>query len=146
MCYQHGSMKSVVLVSLILLAAIQDSQDHSAVPPSYFDVVDALADDNYVEAKSALRSLASETNNSAMKSTVESAAAATDSAAMRKAFRSLSDDVTKMQMPKGYMVVICRMYTADNIDGGHWLQKRGELKNPYWGKKMLTCGTIERTS
>ncbi len=26
--------------------------------------------------------------------------------------------------------------------GGDWLQSEGELRNPYWGSEMLTCGEL----
>jgi len=31
---------------------------------------------------------------------------------------------------------------ADNNKGAVWLSKEKEIKNPYFGKKMLTCGSV----
>ncbi|WP_241282676.1 DUF3347 domain-containing protein [Chryseobacterium timonianum] len=37
--------------------------------------------------------------------------------------------------------VFCPMY--DNKKGAFWLSKNKEVKNPYYGKKMLSCGTVQ---
>jgi Cu(I)/Ag(I) efflux system membrane fusion protein len=34
---------------------------------------------------------------------------------------------------------------ADNNQGAYWLSLEEEIKNPYMGSKMLTCGTTEST-
>ena len=36
----------------------------------------------------------------------------------------------------------CPMYNKDN-GGAMWLSEMKEVKNPYFGAKMLTCGTVE---
>jgi hypothetical protein len=41
-----------------------------------------------------------------------------------------------MSKPKGIDVVFCSMAK------GSWLQKRGEVRNPYYGSSMLTCGEV----
>ena len=41
-----------------------------------------------------------------------------------------------MAKPKGVYVVFCSMAK------GSWLQTGKEIRNPYDGKKMLTCGEI----
>ena len=38
----------------------------------------------------------------------------------------------------GYEVVFCPM--AFNNKGAYWVQKKGEILNPYHGKMMLRCG------
>ncbi len=30
-------------------------------------------------------------------------------------------------------------------EGGYWLSDSKEIRNPYYGKKMLTCGDVEKT-
>ena len=57
--------------------------------------------------------------------------------AMREAFKSLSEpivDWAKAAKPKGLDVAHCSMVKAS------WVQKSGELRNPYYGASMLTCG------
>ena len=38
----------------------------------------------------------------------------------------------------GREVIFCPM--AFNNDGAHWIQKQGDIINPYHGKMMLHCG------
>ena len=47
----------------------------------------------------------------------------------------------KMELPKDYAVAFCPMYKG----GSKWVQKKGTLANPYFGKTMLTCGTFEKS-
>jgi Cu(I)/Ag(I) efflux system membrane fusion protein len=30
--------------------------------------------------------------------------------------------------------------------GAYWVQKKGSVKNPYFGKSMLTCGEVKKSS
>jgi Cu(I)/Ag(I) efflux system membrane fusion protein len=32
---------------------------------------------------------------------------------------------------------------AFNNEGGYWLSKQDEIRNPYFGDKMLTCGEVK---
>ena len=34
---------------------------------------------------------------------------------------------------------------ADNGNGANWLSKENVVKNPYYGSKMLTCGSVQET-
>jgi hypothetical protein len=57
----------------------------------------------------------------------------------RVAFRELSKPMAmwvSSAKPAGVVVVYCSMYP------GSWLQRAGEVRNPYYGAKMLTCGEV----
>ena len=57
----------------------------------------------------------------------------------RDAFKKLSRPMAmwaSMAKPKGVFVVFCSMAK------GSWLQRSKEIRNPYHGKEMLTCGEI----
>jgi Cu(I)/Ag(I) efflux system membrane fusion protein len=59
--------------------------------------------------------------------------------AMREAFKSLSRPMVMwgtMSKPKGIYVVYCSMAK------GSWLQKGKDIRNPYYGHQMLSCGEI----
>ncbi len=43
---------------------------------------------------------------------------------------------------KRVMIQYCPM--ADDFKGGYWLSTDAAIKNPYFGSKMLTCGSIKR--
>jgi hypothetical protein len=40
---------------------------------------------------------------------------------------------------KGVILAYCPMKP------GHWLQKEGDLRNPYYGAEMLECGVVQET-
>jgi hypothetical protein len=68
---------------------------------------------------------------------------AADIATARLAYRKLSDGMIAWlaahpEQREGLMLVHCPM-TFTN-EGGYWVQRRGELRNPYEGAMMLRCG------
>src|SRR5438552_14691486 len=72
----------------------------------------------------------------------ETLAKATDLKAAREAFKPLSASLVKYladnKAGKGvYHEAYCPMVKAS------WLQKEADIKNPYMGKSMLTCGTVK---
>lgn len=57
----------------------------------------------------------------------------------RQAFKQLSQPMVTwatMSKPAGVDVLFCAMANAS------WLQKHGEVRNPYYGSSMLTCGEV----
>ncbi len=57
----------------------------------------------------------------------------------REAFEDLSRPMAMwatVSRPPGVSVVFCSMAKAS------WLQREGEVRNPYYGKAMLNCGEI----
>jgi hypothetical protein len=74
----------------------------------------------------------------------ERVAEAQDLRAARRAFKPLSASLigwmaeSKLEST-GYQEVYCPMADAN------WLQKGEAINNPYFGKKMLHCGVIERS-
>lgn len=64
---------------------------------------------------------------------------ATTIEATREAFKQLSKPMAAwgtMSKPEGVDVLFCSMAKAS------WLQKQGDVKNPYLGASMLGCGEI----
>lgn len=62
-----------------------------------------------------------------------------DIVAVRKAFSELSKPMAMwagMSKPAGINVVYCYAYP------GSWLQRGAQVKNPYYGGKMPSCGQI----
>lgn len=60
---------------------------------------------------------------------------------LRNSFKSLSEIYIKNGESiknNEILIVKCPMASA------RWLQKKGEIKNPYYGVKMLRCGEIEK--
>jgi hypothetical protein len=74
--------------------------------------------------------------------------ASTDIEAQRKAFSTLSDNLYKSIKAFGLggkeaFYDFCPM-AFDNA-GGYWLSDQKQIRNPYFGDKMLTCGSIQET-
>ena len=70
-----------------------------------------------------------------------------DVAKQRETFALLSKNmyelakVSKQEIPVYYQH--CPMY--NNGKGANWLSKEEAVKNPYYGSKMLTCGSVQET-
>lgn len=68
-----------------------------------------------------------------------------DIEAQRTAFSTLSDNLYKSIKAYGLGTMtayyeFCPM--AFNDQGGYWLSDSKEIRNPYFGDKMLTCGRV----
>tara|TARA_R110001592_G_scaffold64751_2_gene198877 strand:+ start:5974 stop:7767 length:1794 start_codon:yes stop_codon:yes gene_type:complete len=62
---------------------------------------------------------------------------------VRKAFQQVSDKMvalTKAFNPLGQTLYVQFCPMADNNKGAYWLSINREIKNPYFGDAMLTCG------
>ena len=51
------------------------------------------------------------------------------------------DAMLKMELPEGYGVGFCPM--AFDFAGASWIQREGEIMNPYYGSGMLHCGAFK---
>ncbi len=74
---------------------------------------------------------------------VSTIAKAKDLSSARKAFYKVSRPITlwaSTAKPNGTTLAFCSM-----ADGG-WLQKKGPLRNPYYGSQMLECGEFVKFS
>ena len=114
------------------------------VPPAlthYVAAQEALAADDLDQARQALQGLV-QSAGPTLKPLAEKAASAADIAAVRVAFKPLSEEVRKGQIPEGYVVAYCPM--ADGDKGAHWVQKdQPQIANPYFGASMLRCGVFK---
>ena len=133
------------LSRLFLIAfAIAACGSSDPTPPAlvhYVAAQEALADDDLDQAHQALQGLIQNANPT-LKPLAEKAARAADLAAVRVAFKPLSEEVMKGQIPEGYVVAYCPM--ADGDKGAHWVQKdQPQIANPYFGASMLRCGVFK---
>lgn len=72
--------------------------------------------------------------------------ASQDIEAQRKAFSSLSDNLYKSIKAfglggKNAFYEFCPM--AFNNEGAYWISEAEQIRNPYFGDKMLTCGQVK---
>lgn len=106
----------------------------------YIRTQEALAADDFEAAKTAVGELASAAQGE-WRTLAETAASAGDIEALRQAFKPLSDQILKSELPPGYASAYCPM--ADGGNGAYWAQREGEIANPYLGTAMLTCGSFQ---
>jgi len=67
---------------------------------------------------------------------------------LRKAFKPLSEDMVAIassfsELDQPIYVQHCPM--ADNNKGASWVSFQEEIRNPYFGDAMLTCGSVTNT-
>ena len=109
---------------------------------SYQKAQEALADDSFEPARQAVAALQAhlDPEHAALAATAASAA---DIETLRAAFLPLSNALLDSELPEGYRIAHCPM--AFDWEGAHWIQKDGEIANPYYGSGMLHCGVfVER--
>lgn len=143
----------------------QNTPQLKAVFDSYFSVKDALVKtdaatssakaNELVKAIKAVEmtKLSNEEHTVWMKvmkeltANTEKIATSKDVAKQRETFALLSKNmyelakVSKQEIPVYYQH--CPMY--NNGKGANWLSKEEAVKNPYYGSKMLTCGSVQET-
>ena len=145
--------------------AMNENKDAKAeaILKDYFNLKDALVGDDNDKAKQLGATLAStlgsfdassysDSEQQELKDIMEDAIehaehiSESDMAHQREHFKILSKDVTDMVGITGTEMKIyeqfCPMY--NNNEGGAWLSMNEEIRNPYFGDKMLKCGKVQR--
>ncbi|ARN77187.1 hypothetical protein BST97_03860 [Nonlabens spongiae] len=134
-----------------------------AILKGYFNLKDALVNDDNSKAKELGNTLAqslksfdassyADSEQNELKDIIEDATehaehiGESDIAHQREHFKTLSKDMADMVAITGTSMKIyeqyCPMY--DNNKGGAWLSMNEEIRNPYFGAQMLKCGKVQR--
>ncbi|MEE8378498.1 MAG: hypothetical protein V3R45_08985 [Candidatus Aminicenantaceae bacterium] len=135
-------MKKTLFILLVLgissglLMSQSAPKDTPLIYQHYVHAQEALAADNFEMAKSAIKNLA-EKSDGELKKLSEAASTEADLKSIREAFKPLSEFLAEQELPDGLMKVYCPMVKS------HWLQKKGDISNPYLGKSMPSCGVIK---
>ncbi|PTS99156.1 hypothetical protein DBR11_13100 [Pedobacter sp. HMWF019] len=124
----------------------------NAIYPYYQHLTAALIEADATEAKVAAAAIelgAKEIPDAGSISSQASKIAATnDIEAQRIEFAALSTNFIAL-LKKGGMgggeLYIAHCPMASNDKGADWVTNSREIKNPYFGESMLTCGTIKET-
>lgn len=118
----------------------------------YIQLKDALIASNSNRAKKLAGKLQKSLKGVGGSSTAREAAANLASTAnlveQRKVFSSLSNEMAALikdgKLSMGYVYQeYCPM--ANNNQGAYWLSNEKQIRNPYLGDKMLTCGSVKAT-
>jgi len=145
---------AVATLSLGLFSLAATAQSTVPALTAYYGVKDALVATNASKAKSQAVTLSSALNKveaakltaadkkalSMAKTHALAISKTADISAQRKQFESLSTDMitlAKATKPAKAYVQFCPMVKAS------WLSDKKEVKNPYYGDKMLTCGSVK---
>jgi hypothetical protein len=63
----------------------------------------------------------------------------------REHFKKLSKDITDMVAITGTETTLYQQYCPMYDKGSAWLSTSNEVRNPYYGSKMLKCGKVQKT-
>jgi hypothetical protein len=143
--------------------AVQKSDLANQIVESYLQLKNALVSDNQKKAAEAGKDLfksfesfdMTQLNDAQHKEYMEIAETAKEHAEhiiksdinhQREHFEFLSTDIndliTLVGTNKTLYQVFCPMY--NNNKGGIWLSEIKEIKNPFFGSKMIDCGKIQK--
>jgi hypothetical protein len=146
--HAHGSHVPVEAADAVILK----DPDLDAVYQQYQQLSNALVNEDYNRSK--LSALAIETGARQIKGagTIAKAAATisgtSDLKAQRLAFASLNEAFIGLLKNTGLdsgnlYVAHCPMALDD--EGASWVSHTKEIRNPYFGDSMLTCGSVTET-
>jgi hypothetical protein len=62
----------------------------------------------------------------------------------REHFKVLTKDITDMIAITGADGKVYQMFCPMYDGGSNWLSESKEVKNPYYGSKMMTCGSMKK--
>ncbi len=145
-----------------------DGQAKEALIPlytAYFQWKDALANDNFAEAQKAASTMnpALEKINmglfkgdahnvwmdfqGSLSESLEHVQHLSNIEQLRKSFQTVSATMIEMANtfhPLAETIYVQHCPMADNDKGADWLSKEKEIRNPYFGSSMLTCGEVTK--
>ena len=138
-CCRAGALAAMVVLGLS--ACAEAPAPLTGAMHFYVEAQLALAADDFDNAVTALQALQNLVGEQEVE-VAKAAAAGADIAAVRQAFKPLSEAFARQDdIPTGYGIAFCPM--ADDDRGARWIQKMGEIANPYFGSHMLRCGVFE---
>lgn len=133
-----AALASMVFGFLSMNSSAWSADDSmSLVLPGYIKIQEALAHDSMDGVASAAAEIQKKAASKSIKNAAKRVATAKNLKAARAAFKELSKPIVswaQQAKPTEYEIVDCSMA------GAKWVQKRGTIQNPYYGKEMLECG------
>ena len=131
---------TLLIVSGFMVVSARAVEDPFPLIPKYLKVATALAADDLPAARAEAQQLADDAiklHHPGIGDSARAVAKADSLKAAREAFKTLSTPVIALaKQTKGYFILNCPMAQAD------WVQSTREVANPYFGKAMLSCGTV----
>jgi Cu(I)/Ag(I) efflux system membrane fusion protein len=163
--HQHGNEMLIMKSNQKINVSSEAKKSLEHLVSLYIGLQSALANDDLVTAKNHLKNLNLTLDKVKMKSfkgeghnifmnyqrKVKIAISATENTKdieeIRKSFLDLS--VTHVTLIESFGPFTKKIYLmncpmANSNKGGNWLSYTKEVRNPYYGKSMLTCGSIKK--
>ena len=113
----------------------------------YIHLKTALVNSDVNEAQSGAKMLMDNTDDADLKGILYKISETNDIEIQRTLFSDVTEKMTSVvekSISNGEVYKqFCPM--AFNNKGGYWLSKDEEIRNPYYGNKMLKCGRISET-
>ena len=139
---------------------VQDGQAETILK-DYFNLKDALVNDDNAKAKTLGATLAksfesldvskyTDAQKLELKDIIEDAIehaqhiSKSDITHQREHFKVLSKDFTDMVAITGTENTLYQQFCPMYDGGSAWLSMSKDIKNPYYGSKMLTCGKVQK--
>ncbi len=118
-----------------------------AVLTGYYEVKDALVNDDASKAKEAAAALAGSTGDYAdeLNESLNAIASTDDIEAQRTAFETLSINLYEVSKDGGAGMTVYKQFCPMAFDdkGAFWLSSEKKVMNPYFGASMLRCGKVQ---
>ncbi|MCC8360926.1 DUF3347 domain-containing protein [Salinimicrobium sediminilitoris] len=128
-----------------------NNQNMEAVYNHYMHVKTALVNTNAEEAKSGAQmmteALQNAGGNEEALNAAQTIAQTDDINVQRTTFQDLSDAMENMLTGELSSGEVYKQYCPMAFDGkgAYWLSSSEEIRNPYYGDKMLKCGSVRDT-
>ena len=124
----------------------------NAMYPWYLELQEALVIEDLSAAKKAAFSIEEGSRqlggSSELTNTAAAMVAARDIARQRELFQTITAELiaeVKNSGLKSGELFIAHCPMAFDNKGGDWLSSTEEIRNPYYGDEMLTCGSVKET-
>lgn len=113
----------------------------------YIHIKKALVNSDLDEAKSGAIMLTNVTENGSLKDVAISISTAQDIETARMLFAEVTKKMTLIVNKSISTGEVYQQYCpmAFNNSGGYWLSTDKEIRNPYFGDRMLKCGSVTET-
>jgi hypothetical protein len=140
----------VVLAGLVMVSGpVAASESLKSIVQSYVTIQSQLAADKIDDVKGPARAIAAQAvilgkDGPPIAKAATALERAADLAAAREAFGALTDAVLAAGKAEGWKDVEGVRLAYCPMVQRSWLQKDEQIRNPYYGSSMLTCGEFKK--
>ena len=146
---KHVTLSMVFALAVFAASPVYASDAMKGIVGSYLGIQASLAGDNLDGVQPAAQAIGEQaarmgTAGEAILKAAKAVEGAADLKAARAAFGDLSDAVVAAGNAEGWKDVPDVRVAYCPMAKQSWLQKESEIRNPYYGKSMLTCGEFKK--